>query len=135
MGTRKSDAKVDAEEFLQVFLSVRGGTLTAKAAARQLGISRKTYYEWEARAFQGLMEALPRLREGCRPARMRMHDAADMWERIVERTMRLRIRGRIELSLNFFSCEVYNDHILRAHLIVINTRRLDDKKSGFVVDA
>ena len=58
MGTRKSDAKVDAEEFLQVFLSVRGGTLTAKAAARRLGISRKTYYEWEARAFQGLLEAL-----------------------------------------------------------------------------
>ena len=58
MGTRKSDAKVEAEEFLQVFLSVRGGTLTAKAAALRLGISRKTYYEWEARAFQGLLEAL-----------------------------------------------------------------------------
>ena len=58
MGTRKSDTKVDVEAFLQVFLSVRGGTLTAKAAARQLGISRKTYYEWEARAFHGLLEAL-----------------------------------------------------------------------------
>ena len=58
MRARKSATKVDPEEFLKIFLSVRGGTLTAKAAARQLGISRKTYYEWEARAFQGLLEAL-----------------------------------------------------------------------------
>ena len=35
MGTRKSGTKVEAEEFLRVFLSVRGGTLTAKAAAQQ----------------------------------------------------------------------------------------------------
>lgn len=70
MGTRKSDTKVEAEEFLQVFLSVRGGTLTAKAAARQLGISRKTYYEWEARAFQGLLEAL-RPKAAGRPPQVR----------------------------------------------------------------
>ena len=53
MTKQKSATKVDPEEFLKVFLLVRGGTLTAKAAALRLGISRKTYYEWEARAFQG----------------------------------------------------------------------------------
>ena len=84
MGTRKSDAKVEAEEFLQVFLSVRGGTLTAKAAARQLGISRKTYYEWEARAFQGLLEAL-RPKAAGRPPQVRDPAA----ERLEEENQRL----------------------------------------------
>ena len=84
MGTRKSDAKVDAEEFLQVFLSVRGGTLTAKAAARQLGVSRKTYYEWEARAFQGLLEAL-RPKAAGRPPQVRDPAA----ERLEEENQRL----------------------------------------------
>ena len=84
MGTRKSGTKVEAEAFLQVFLSVRGGTLTAKAAARQLGISRKTYYEWEARAFQGLLEAL-RPKAAGRPPQVRDPAA----ERLEEENQRL----------------------------------------------
>lgn len=84
MGTRKGDTKVEAEKFLQVFLSVRGGTLTAKAAARQLGISRKTYYEWEARAFQGLMEGL-RPKAAGRPSSIRDPAA----ERLREENQRL----------------------------------------------
>ena len=84
MGTRKSGTKVEAEAFLQVFLSVRGGTLTAKAAARQLGISRKTYYEWEARAFQGLMGAL-RPKTAGRPSPVRDPTS----ERLKEENQRL----------------------------------------------
>ena len=84
MGTRRNDAKVEAEEFLQVFLSVRGGTLTAKAAAQRLGISRKTYYEWEARAFQGLLEAL-RPKAAGRPPQVRDPAA----ERLEEENRRL----------------------------------------------
>ena len=84
MGTRKSGTKVEAEEFLRVFLSVRGGTLTAKAAAQQLGISRKTYYEWEARAFQGLLEALHPKAAG-RPPQVRDPAA----ERLEEENQRL----------------------------------------------
>ena len=84
MRTRKSATKVDPEEFLKTFLSVRGGMLTAKAAALRLGISRKTYYEWEARAFQGLMESL-RPKAAGRPSPIRDPVA----ERLKEENQRL----------------------------------------------
>ena len=48
-------------------MQVQSGVITAKEAARQLGISRKTYYEWERRALQALVEAL-RDRPGGRPS-------------------------------------------------------------------
>ena len=32
--------------------------MTATAAASELGVSRKTYYEWEAKAFAAMTEAL-----------------------------------------------------------------------------
>ena len=46
------------EEWLQAVLRVRAGTLSAAQAARSLGVSRKTYYQWEARALRGMKEAL-----------------------------------------------------------------------------
>lgn len=58
MSARKSATKVDPAEMMKAFLEVRGGALTATDAAERLRISRKTYYEWEARAIQGLMSAL-----------------------------------------------------------------------------
>lgn len=42
----------------EVILKVRSGQMTAKEAAKTLGVSRKTYYEWEQRGLQGMMEAL-----------------------------------------------------------------------------
>jgi transposase len=37
---------------------VRSGKLTATEGAQRLGISRKTYYEWEDRALTGMARAL-----------------------------------------------------------------------------
>ena len=42
----------------ELILKVRSGQMTAKEAAKVLGVSRKTYYEWEQRGLQGMMEAL-----------------------------------------------------------------------------
>jgi transposase len=42
----------------EMILKVRSGRMTAKEAAKALGVSRKTYYEWEQRGLQGMMEAL-----------------------------------------------------------------------------
>jgi len=50
-----------------LIVQVQSGVITATEAAQQLGISRKTYYEWERRALQALVEAL-RDRPGGRPA-------------------------------------------------------------------
>ena len=42
----------------EAIIKVRAGEMTARAAARSLSISPKTYYKWEKRALQGLMGAL-----------------------------------------------------------------------------
>lgn len=52
----------------QLIMQVRSGLLSAQEAARQLGISRKTYYKWERRALAAMVEALD-CREQGRPPR------------------------------------------------------------------
>ena len=50
----------------QAILAVLAGRMTATQAARELGVSRKTYYEWLERALTGMRAAL-RDRPGGRP--------------------------------------------------------------------
>ena len=47
-----------ARERAAVILEVRSGKLTATEGAQRLGVSRKTYYEWEDRALQAMSQAL-----------------------------------------------------------------------------
>ena len=47
-----------ARERAAIILQVRSGALTATEGAERLGISRKTYYEWEDRALKGMALAL-----------------------------------------------------------------------------
>ncbi len=46
--------KVLARERALVILQVHSGALTAKEGAKRLGVSRKTYYEWEKRALAAM---------------------------------------------------------------------------------
>jgi transposase len=41
-----------------VIFAVRSGRITVEEGAKQLGVSRKTYYEWERRALQAMTGAL-----------------------------------------------------------------------------
>jgi len=41
-----------------VIFAVRSGRITAEEGAKQLGVSRKTYYEWERRALEAMTDAL-----------------------------------------------------------------------------
>ena len=52
----------------ELIIQVQNGLLSAQAAARQLAISRQTYYKWEQRALQAIVAALSNRRSG-RPAR------------------------------------------------------------------
>ena len=52
------DPQALARQRAQLIMQVRSGVVTAEAAARQLGISRKTYYKWERRALTAMVEAL-----------------------------------------------------------------------------
>jgi transposase len=47
-----------ARERALVILQVRGGALTAKEGAKLLGVSRKTYYEWEEKSLKAMTLAL-----------------------------------------------------------------------------
>ena len=47
-----------AQEWQRVILDVAAGRLSATQAAEQMGVSRKTYYEKQDRAFTAMLEAL-----------------------------------------------------------------------------
>jgi transposase len=47
-----------AQERALVILQVRSGALTAKEGAKLLGVSRKTYYEWEEKSLKAMTLAL-----------------------------------------------------------------------------
>ena len=47
-----------ARQRAQLIMQVRSGLLSAQEAARQLRISRKTYYKWERRALAAMVKAL-----------------------------------------------------------------------------
>ena len=55
-----------ARERALVILQVRSGALTAKEGAQLLGVSRKTYYEWEEKSLKAMALALEN-RPGGRP--------------------------------------------------------------------
>ena len=57
-----------ARERALVILQVHGGTLTAKQGAKLLGVSRKTYYEWEEKSLRAMALALENRPSG-RPPR------------------------------------------------------------------
>ena len=59
-----------ARERALVILQVQGGTLTAKQGARLLGVSRKTYYEWEEKSLKAMALALENRPPGRPPALM-----------------------------------------------------------------
>ena len=56
-----------ARQRAQLIMQVRSGVLSAQEAARQLGISRKTYYKWERRALTAMVEALGNREHGRPP--------------------------------------------------------------------
>src|SRR5512147_1154354 len=54
---RKKEEEIARQRVL-VILQVRSGALTAKEGAKRLGISRKTYYEWEEKSLKAMATAL-----------------------------------------------------------------------------
>lgn len=82
----KEAARLRAE----VIMKVRSGQLTATAAAELLGVSRKTYYEWEARGLSGMLQQLEDQEPG-RPPDPFSPERALMTARIKELEQRLAV--------------------------------------------
>ncbi|MFI5305345.1 MAG: helix-turn-helix domain-containing protein [Nitrospiria bacterium] len=78
-----------------VILAVRSGQITAEEGARRLGVSRKTYYEWENRALQALTEALED-REPGRPAAPQDEEKQQLQKKITELENELFIAKKTE---------------------------------------
>jgi transposase len=64
---REGEEQEIARQRALVILQVRSGLLTAKEGSKRLGISRKTYYEWEERFLTAMTLALENRPAG-RPA-------------------------------------------------------------------
>jgi len=57
LATRDKEQELARERAL-VILRVRSGAMTATQGAQVLGVSRKTYYQWEERALKAMASAL-----------------------------------------------------------------------------
>jgi len=64
---REKELKLARQRAL-VILQVRSGALTAKEGAKLLGVSRKTYYEWEEKSLKAMALALENRPSGRSPA-------------------------------------------------------------------
>jgi transposase len=80
---RKKEQEIARQRAL-VILQVRSGVLTAKEGAARLGISRKTYYEWEEKSLRAMALALEN-----RPAGRSPHPVDEEKETLRKRVQEL----------------------------------------------
>ncbi len=78
---KKEVSEEEARKRAEMIFKVRSGLLTAKDAAKQLEISRKTYYKWEERALTAMVGALQDRRSG-RPSQPIDGEKTNMKEEI-----------------------------------------------------
>ena len=90
-----TDPQALARQRAQLIMQVRSGILTAEAAARQLQISRKTYYKWERRALTAMVEALGNRDQG-RPPQPRDPEKAAFRRQMTELQAKLAVLEQTE---------------------------------------
>ncbi|MBS1117310.1 MAG: hypothetical protein H6Q87_1694 [candidate division NC10 bacterium] len=90
-----TDPQALARQRAQLIMQVRSGILTAEAAARQLQISRKTYYKWERRALTAMVEALGNRDQG-RPPQPRDPEKAALRRQMTELQAKLAVLEQTE---------------------------------------
>ena len=91
-----------------VIFSVRSGQITAEEGARQLGVSRKTYYEWERRALTAMTEALENGASG-RPETPRDEEKARLQAEIVALQNKLFVAAKtVEVRDMLHAYELHN---------------------------
>ncbi len=89
------EEKVLARRRAELIVQVQSGLMTATEAARQLGVSRKTYYQWEKRALLGMVDALQG-KMGGRPSKPRDPQREQMQKRLSELEAQERMREQME---------------------------------------
>ena len=79
----------------EMIVQVQSGLLTATEAAKRLGVSRKTYYQWERRALGGMIEALQD-KEGGRPTKPSDSQKEGLQKRMEDMEEREKIREQVD---------------------------------------
>jgi transposase len=107
-GWVEQDKKLARERAL-VILQVRSGVLTAKEGAKLLGVSRKTYYEWEERALKAMALALENRPAG-RPTVPVDEEKEGLRERVLELEKKLDLAEKtIEVKELLAAYEEFRD--------------------------
>jgi transposase len=78
-----------------MILQVRAGQMTATEAAKRLGISRKTYYQWEQRALSGMLAGLENGNPGRPPAAKPDLEISQLKEKVAELEDRLKVMAEV----------------------------------------
>ena len=98
-----------ARERALVVLQVRSGALTAKEGAKLLGVSRKTYYEWEKKSLKAMALALEN-RPGGRPPAPMDQEKEMLRERVQELEKKLYLAKKsIEVKGLLGAFEAFRD--------------------------
>ena len=93
-----------------VILQVRSGVLTVKEGAKRLGVSRKTYYEWEERALRAMALALENRSAG-RPPIAVDEEKETLRERVQELEKKLDLAEKtIEVKELLAAYEEFREH-------------------------
>jgi transposase len=98
-----------ARERALVILQVRSGAITAKEGAKLLGVSRKTYYEWEEKSLKAMTLALENRSAG-RPPLPVDQEKETLRERVRELEKRLDLAEKtIEVKELLAAYEEFRD--------------------------
>ena len=100
-----------------VVFAVRSGQITAEEGARRLGVSRKTYYEWESRALQAMTEAMEDRAPG-RPNTPRDEEKERLQEQITELQKKLFVAEKtVEVRDMLHAYELHNAKTKKARCL------------------
>ena len=97
-----------ARERAEVIFAVRSGQITAEEGAKRLGVSRKTYYEWERRALEAMTEALENKAPG-RPSTPQDEEKQRLQDQIAELQNKLFVAEKtVEVRDMLHAYELHN---------------------------
>ena len=106
-----SEDKELARKRAAVIFAVRSGQITAEEGAQRLGVSRKTYYEWERRALEAMTEALEDRAPG-RPGTPRDDEKEHFQEKITELENKLFVAEQtVEVRDMLHAYELHNARV------------------------
>ena len=89
------EEKLLARRRAELIVQVQSGLMTATEAAQQLGVSRKTYYQWERRALSGMVDALQG-KTGGRPSKPRDPQREQLQKRLAVLEAQERMREQVD---------------------------------------